>query len=199
MRAVPRPSKLYRHRRAISLGVFISLTAVIAACSERGDYLLNPSSIARTTGADSGPRPPRDTTKRPPPPDTLDSMPPVPQNVAVSGRVLGIVPITPTAGSRDTLRFDPIAGAKVRIMRNLLVNGAATQVIAAERVSDANGKFSASLAGGWYVVYVEPPAGTNWSKSFSYLAANRAEVSVDVYLWKQVPTSGNGGTDSSGT
>jgi hypothetical protein len=29
---------------------------------------------------------------------------------------------------RDTLRFEPVAGAKVRIMRNLLVNGAATHV-----------------------------------------------------------------------
>ncbi|HJU76282.1 MAG TPA: hypothetical protein VJ717_21255 [Gemmatimonadaceae bacterium] len=189
MRVVPRHAKLNRHRRAISVGVFISLTAVIAACSDTGDGLLDPSA-ALTTGADSTRprgdsthRPPRDTVK-PPPPDTLDSMPPLPQKVAVNGRVLGIVPITPTAGSRDTLRFDPIAGAKVRIMRNVLVNGAATQVLAAELVTDVNGRFSASLTGGYYVLYAEPPAGTDWSKSLSYLAASRPEVTVDLYLWK---------------
>lgn len=206
MRVVHRSAKLDRHKRAMRLAAFIALTVVMAACSDRGDHLLNPSSIARTTGADSArpprgdstQRPPRDTTK-PPPRDTLDTMPPLPEKVAVSGRVLGMVAVTPTAGSRDTMRFDPVPGARVRIMRNVLVNGASSQVLSVELVTDANGRFSASLAGGYFVVYAEPPAGTIWSKSFSYLAANRPEVSVDVYLWKRVPTSGNGGTDSSGT
>ena len=185
--AVPR-----RHYRAIGLGVFLTLTAVIAACSADGaDGALSPSSLARA-GNDSS-KPPRDTTKPPPrdttekpPRDTLDTIPPRPEKVNVSGRVLGVVVITPAPGVRDTLRFDPIAGVNVRIMRNVLVNGVAKQVLAAELVSDAAGRFAVKdLAGGYYVVYAEPPAGSIWSNSFSYLDANRPEVSVDVFLWRR--------------
>jgi len=76
--------------------------------------------------------------------------------------------------TRDTLRFDPIAGVNVRIMRNVLVNGVATQVLAAQLVTDALGRFAVKdLAGGYYVVYAEPPAGSVWSNSFSYLDAKR--------------------------
>jgi hypothetical protein len=201
MRVVPHLSSLLRYRRAIALSAFASLTAVIAACSsDAGSDGLSPSSLSRAAGDSTGkpPRdtsgkPPRDSTQKPPrdttqkpPRDTLDTMPPLPEKVATSGRVLAIVVIPPTTGGRDTLRFDPIAGAKVRIMRNLLVDGKATQRLAAELVTDANGAFAVKdLPGGYYVVYADPPAGSPYNSSFSYLFANKPEVKVDVYLWRR--------------
>jgi hypothetical protein len=202
----------HRYARAIWLGGAMILTVVIAACSsDDGDGVLSPTSIARAAGADSAkprgdtakpprdtskpPRdstkPPRDTTKpprdtiKPPPPDTIDTMPPLPEKVAVSGKVVGLVFIEPAPGVRDTMRLDPLAGIKVRIMRNIIVNGSSAQELAAELVTDANGAFKTSLKGGYYVVYAEPPANSIWNKSFSYLAATRPDVNVTVYLWKK--------------
>ncbi|MEW5915394.1 MAG: hypothetical protein AB1762_03270 [Gemmatimonadota bacterium] len=169
------------------------MTAVIAACSsDLGSDGLSPSSLARAAGDSTG-QPPRDTAKKPPrdttqkpPRDTLDSMPPLPEKVQLSGRVLAVTVIAPGPGVRDTLRFEAIAGAKVRVMRNLLVDGQATQRLAAERVTDANGAFTVrDLAGGYYVVYADPPAGSPYQSSFSYLAATKPEVKVDVYLWRR--------------
>jgi hypothetical protein len=106
--------------------------------------------------------------------------------VQVSGRVLAVVVISPTPDVRDTLRFEPIAGAKLRVMRNLLVDGKAVQRLAAELVSDANGTYALrDLPGGYYVVYADPPAGSQYSSSFSYLAATKPEVKLDIYLWRR--------------
>jgi hypothetical protein len=97
-----------------------------------------------------------------------------------------MVLIVPAPGTRDTIRFDPVAGAKVRIMRNVLVNGRATQVLALELTTGVTGAFAVKdLPGGYYVVYADPPEGSPWSPNFSYLAATKAQVSVDVYLWKK--------------
>jgi hypothetical protein len=193
MVALPRSSFLQRYSRAARLGVFASVTAVIAACSsDFGSDGLSPSSLARAAGDSTG-QPPRDTAQKPPrdttqkpPRDTLDTLPRLPEKVQLSGRVLAVTVIAPAPGVRDTLRFDPIAGAKVRVMRNLLVDGKATQRLAAELVTDANGAFAVKdLAGGYYVVYADPPAGSPYQSSFSYLAATRPEVKVDVYLWRR--------------
>jgi hypothetical protein len=201
MRVLPQ-YRVHRHRHALTLGAFVALAAVISACASDGDdSSTGPSSLAATSASDTTQRPPRDTTHKPPrdtthkpprdttkkpPRDTVDTMPPVPAKVALSGRVLAVVVVVPSAGMRDTLRFDPIAGAKVRIMRNLLVNGTASQVLAAELTSDGAGRFSVKdLAGGYYVVYVDPPAGSIWEKNFAYLAATQPNVSVDVYLWRR--------------
>jgi hypothetical protein len=196
MRILPQFAVPRRSYRAIGLGAFLTATAVIAACSaDSAGSALSPSSLARAGSDSSKPprdttKPPRDTTKPPPrdtiPRDTVDTLPPRPEKVNVSGRVLGVVVITPTPGARDTLRFDPLPGVNVRIMRNVLVDGVAKQVLAAQLVSDAQGRFAVKeLAGGYYVVYAEPPAGSIWGNSFSYLNANRAEVTVDVYLWRR--------------
>jgi len=126
----------------------------------------------------------RDTIM-PPPPDTIDTLPRLPEKVAVAGRVLGIVFMTPGPGVRDTVRLDPVVGAKVTIMRNILVNGRSAQELAAALTTDASGRFTVTVKGGYYVVYAEPPAGSIWSKSYSYLPATQPNVNVDVYLWKR--------------
>lgn len=102
----------------------------------------------------------------------------------VHGRILGVSAATqPTAGG-DTLSFEPLAGAAIRIVRNVLVNGAATQELAAETVSDGDGAYSVSgLAAGYYIVEAAPPSGSSYASGWSYLAGQASDVKVDVYLW----------------
>jgi hypothetical protein len=104
----------------------------------------------------------------------------------VHGQVLGVTVLTPSSGVQDTLNFTPVAGAKVRIIHNLLVNGEAKQELAAETVSDANGTYAVSgLEGGYYIVEAEPPAGSSYAAAQEYLAAQSPDVTLNVYLWKQ--------------
>lgn len=203
MRGVSRSaihSLLFRHFPVIA----VTLTIVVAACSSSADdRVVGPSPLTSATGADSArkpgrdstQKPPRDTTQKPPrdttgkpPRDTVgvDTLPRIPEKVAVSGRVLGMVLIEPAPGVRDTIRVDPVAGAKVRIMRNVLVNGVATQVLALELTTDAAGRFGVKdLPGGYYVAYADPPAGSPWAPSWAYFSATSSAVNVDVYLWKR--------------
>ena len=185
-------SLLLRHFPVIA----VTLTIVVAACSSSADdAVVGPSPRTLAAGLDSAKKPPRDSTQKPPrdttqkpPRDTVrvDTTPPVPEKVQLSGRVLGVVVIDPAPGVRDTLRFDPVAGMPLRIMRNVLVDGLAKQVLALQLTSDAQGRFSAKeLPGGYYVIYAEPAAGSPWAPSFSYLAATKADVTVDVYVWKR--------------
>jgi hypothetical protein len=104
----------------------------------------------------------------------------------VHGRILGVSATTqPTAGS-DTLSFEPLAGAAVRIIRNVLVNGAATQELAAETVSNDDGVYSVGgLPAGYYIVEAAPPSGSSYAAGWSYLAGQASDVKVDVYLWPQ--------------
>lgn len=176
--------------------IAVTLTIVVAACSSNADdRVVGPRPLTSASGADSARKPGRDSTQKPPrdttknpPRDTVgtDTTPPVPEKVQLSGRVLGVVVIAPTPGVRDTLRFDPVAGMPLRIMRNVLVDGVAKQVLALQLTSDSQGRFSAKdLPGGYYVIYAEPAAGSPWAPSFSYLAATKPDVTVDVYVWKR--------------
>jgi len=102
------------------------------------------------------------------------------------GHILGVVGTAPTPGSNDTLRFEPLAGSRIRVVRNLLVNGVATQELAAETVSDDDGAYAVSgLAAGYYIVQADPPSGSPYAGGFSYLPGQSSDVQVDVYLWKQ--------------
>jgi hypothetical protein len=113
----------------------------------------------------------------------IDTTPGAPPKVKVSGRVVGVTPAP--AGSADSLKYEGIARAKVRIMRNVVVNGTVSEVLAIELLSNNAGDFTVNdLPGGYYVVYADPPAGSIFQKSWTYLSALQTQVAVQVYLWK---------------
>jgi hypothetical protein len=104
---------------------------------------------------------------------------------ALQGRVRGVSAKSGQYGG-DTLSYEPIAGAAVRIYRNLLVDGAATQVLAAQTTSDAAGQYRVEgLEGGYYIVKAVAPAGSPYADSWTYAAGTAPEVTADVYLWRQ--------------
>jgi hypothetical protein len=145
----------------------VAVALFAAGCSHLADN--TPVGVASYTGAPST--------------DTTHAVPP---KVRVSGRILGVTFTVPTQGSADSMHFEAVRRARIRVMQNVLVNGEASQVLAVEMLSDDSGGYVIrDLPGGYYVVYAYPPAGSAYSQNWSYLAALDPEVKLDVYVWKK--------------
>jgi hypothetical protein len=151
--------------RARLLAFSLCASAVVAACdvSAPGE----PAAVTSTV-----PKASTDTSTNPPP-----------SSFNLAGKVLGVDAVA--GQGNDTLHFTPIAGANVMLVRNLLVNGKATQVAAGETTSGPDGGYRfANLAGGYYIVSVTPPAGSPYSASWSYVSGTAPNVEINVYLWR---------------
>jgi hypothetical protein len=162
----------------MTLQRMLSLIAVgvitVAACSDRTTTAPG-AALSQAPGVDKAGA------------SSTDSVPPqLAASFNVSGRVLAVSRSAPVAGSADTLHFDSVAGAAIKVYRNVLVNGAATQVLAAETTSGAGGEYRVNgLAGGYYVVQAAAPAGSPYADSFAYVAGTASEMKTDVYLWRK--------------
>ncbi len=109
----------------------------------------------------------------------------LPASVRVTGQVLGVSAREPISGGADTLRFQPIPGARITVLRNVLVNGQAAQELAATLSAGGDGRFRLDdLAGGHYIVRAAAP-GSGYAEGWEYLPATRRAVEVNVYLWKE--------------
>ena len=118
-------------------------------------------------------------------PLTPDTTPATPAKVRVTGHVLGATAHAPT-GTGDSISFEPVPHARLRIMRNVIVDGTATQVLAIELLTGDHGEYTVTgLPGGYYIVYAYPPTGSVYADNWSYLAAMQTEVTTDVYVWKK--------------
>jgi hypothetical protein len=149
----------------------LACAATLIACSETVAPTNQSASVVQITGNGGGT-------------DTL-----IPTGYTGTARIGGRVLSTarkPGATGNDTLSYDGIAGAKVTLKRNLLVNGAATQVTLGITTTDAQGNYAFTNApGGYYVVYASGPAGGGWSDSYTLTLADRPLVTSNIYLWKQ--------------
>ena len=149
--------------------------AGLVACSGR-DTTTAPELRILALAVEAADSTPTDTTKPPP------------ASVRVFGQILGVtVPDSSTdstAAPTDTLSFEPIVGARIRIFRNVLVNGDSSQVFVADARSRANGVYEVKgLAGGYYTVTATPPAGSGYARGSAFLAATAPDVRLDVYLF----------------
>lgn len=107
----------------------------------------------------------------------------LPASVRVTGQALGVTATAPVAGNTDTLRYQPLAHARITLKRNILVNGQSAQEIAAELSADGAGRFGFDdLPGGYYVVEAAAPGHRD---GWEYLPATRPAAEVTVYLWKR--------------
>jgi len=139
-----------------------------------GGGLSKGGGTADTTG--STPTTPTNPTPSDSTPSTL------PEKVQASGRVIGV---TVAIGEKDSLRFEPVAGASVTVHRNVLVDGKAQQVLVTTLTTKSDGSWSlADLAGGHYILTATPPAGSPYKQNWTYLPATTAVAKADVYLWK---------------
>ncbi|MGH7628110.1 MAG: carboxypeptidase-like regulatory domain-containing protein [Gemmatimonadales bacterium] len=142
------------------------LTAALLACSNTPTGL---QSVRTTDGSAAG--------------DSTSAA--LPASVRVTGRILGVSATGPVSGPTDTLRFEPIPGARIEVRRNVLVNGQAAQELAATLSADAEGRFRLdALAGGHYIVQAAAP-GSGYAAGWEYLPATRSAVEINLYLWKE--------------
>jgi len=113
-----------------------------------------------------------------------------PVTMHVFGRVLAIVRI-PGAAGNDTLRFDPIAGATIKLWHNVLSNGNASSVLVGQVTSGSNGAYEfPQQTGGYYWVAVSAPSSSGFGDAWSLVPLD-AQAEVNVYLGKaqSVPPS----------
>jgi hypothetical protein len=108
----------------------------------------------------------------------------------VSGKVISAV-YDRGATNGDTVQFTPIAGATVKLFHNRMVDGASASVFISEVVTGADGAYRfGPIPGGYYLLRVYPPAGSGFGESLSYLPATRAEVTMNLYVWKRPAGTG---------
>lgn len=116
--------------------------------------------------------------------DTGTTLPPA--TTRIHGRVLlsaaGRSTVVTDTTPPGTLAHDPVPGATVRVRRNYMLNGVATQELVATVTADAAGRYDIpTLPGGYYVVYATGPAGSALGESWE-LVPIKADVEVNVYL-----------------
>jgi len=112
----------------------------------------------------------------------------------IHGRVLAIVPV-PATSSGDTLRFDAIGGASVKVQRNTLVNGVATQTVVAQVKTGTDGRYDIpSQPGGYYVVTATGAGGSGYGENY-VLVPVKSDAEVDVYLGKAEPVTPSAAPD----
>ena len=153
--------------------ILVLAVALLAACS---------SESAAPTALDMSGK-----TARGAGPSDTTATPPYAGTVRLAGHVYGVARVAATAGSSDTLRAAPLAGAVLTLYHNVLVNGEGQSIEVGQVVTGADGAYEfAGIPGGYYLlrgsVADGPFAGGG---TLSYVAANAAEVTVDVRFWPQ--------------
>jgi len=104
--------------------------------------------------------------------------------VHLTGRVLGETFTLPTAGNPDSLHATPVAGAVIKLYRNVLVDGTATSVFVGQVTSAADGSYEFSnLPAGYYLLRTSVDTGPWAGNYLHYAIGNAAEVTVDIMLW----------------
>ena len=102
----------------------------------------------------------------------------------VGGRVRVATWRAPGQGSADTTQHTPVAGATLRLHRNVLVDGRGVSRFVAQTTSAADGSYSfGQIEGGYYLVYTSVPGIAG--EHLDYLAATSANVTLDVTVWRR--------------
>lgn len=153
--------------------LFASLAAASLAACDAGDTT-SPSALdrldSRSTGTNGG-----DSTSAP----TVGSF-------DLRGTVYLMSVRTPVVAGQDSLVRTPLAGATIELRRNVLVDGKATQTVIGTVTSATDGTYSfTGLAGGYYVAYGHPPAGSGLTETLEYVAGTQAQVTTNLFMWKR--------------
>ena len=110
---------------------------------------------------------------------------PLPASVDASGHVLAVERFWPPAANGDTLRFTPVAGAGVALLRRTVVDGAVAEQPVSQTTTDAQGRWKFDdIPGGYYTLDVTPPAGSGLDRTSYYLSATSETVVFVAHLWR---------------
>jgi hypothetical protein len=134
------------------------------------------------TDSSRGPTPPPNALPGTFPSDTARGA-----NFPASVTVLGSVSLLKEGASpRDSLTaFAPVAGVRIALFRNEVVDGRKISERIGEVTTGADGAFRfADVKGGYFVLAVNPTADKPYGASTSYLTGDRAEVKADLHFWR---------------
>jgi hypothetical protein len=124
-----------------------------------------------------------------------DTTRPIAGTARVQGRVRGAAWRAPGQGSADTTRLTPIAGATLRLYRNVLVDGRGVSRFVGQTTSAADGSYSfGEIEGGYYLVYTSVPGMSG--EHLDYLPATTPSVTLNVTIWRRedpAPADSTGG------
>lgn len=164
-------------RLPVRLAAPLLLAAAAAlACDDAGPTALRES--ADRGGATAAP-----ATRAP----GADSTTPTnfPSSVRVRGRVLQASIVTPAAPGADSVSRAPLAGARVTLYRNVLVDGRGVSEKLGERTTGADGAFVFDgVPGGYFVLALDATAERPYGRSQAFVAGTSAEVAADLYVWR---------------
>ncbi|MGZ8376566.1 MAG: hypothetical protein ACXW0Z_04920 [Gemmatirosa sp.] len=139
------------------------------------------------TGATGGgtARPPADTT-------TAQNFP---ASVRVQGRLL-MKSYEPSSTSADSLSgFEPVAGQRITLFRNRLVDGKGVSDRIGEATTGADGSYQfQNVPGGYYVLALNVTAQRPWGSNVAYAIGNKAEIEVTTRFWRMPDGPSGGGT-----
>ena len=112
----------------------------------------------------------------------------LPASVHVRGRALVTTKDGPRAPGDTLSSFVPIAGARITLYRNVLVDGRGVSVKFGERTTGADGVFDfTGVPGGYFILSLNVTPEQFYGETFVYVAGTRPEVTADVRVWTRAP------------
>ena len=170
----PAPTPVMHTRRPLATLAALVAIAMLgaAACSDRTPSA--PSGLETQSGTQVG----TDTTT-----GVL-----LPASVHVRGRALVTTKDGPRAPGDTLSSFAPIAGARITLYRNVLIDGQGVSVKFGERTTGADGVFDfTGVPGGYFILSLNVTPEQFYGETFVYVLGTRAEVTADVRVWQMTP------------
>lgn len=189
-------------RPAAVLSLAIATAAALSACGddaatapESPTVVTAATTTTTTTTAGDTARPNPQPATGAPTQSPADTARPTsfPAAVRVHGRVLVASPgAAPAPG--DTVGFAPVAGARITLYRNQLVDGKGVSQRIGEVTTGADGQYAFDgVPGGYYVLALNATADRPWGENVTYVLGNAAVVRADMRFWR-MPTAPTGGS-----
>jgi hypothetical protein len=120
-----------------------------------------------------------------------------PASVRVFGRLL-VSSLEATQATRgdSASSFAPVAGARITLFRNVLVDGKGVSQRIGEVTTGADGSYQfQNVPGGYYVLALNVTPERPWGSNVAYAIGNKAELEVTMRFWR-MPEAPSGGTST---
>ena len=157
--------------RARPLALTLLATLATAACADRSPSAPGDAGLGARSGSTASS-------------DTTVNGAPLPASVRVHGQVLASTTTGPRAPGDTLSAFVTVAGARVTLYRNVLVDGKGVSVKLGERTTAADGAFDfANVPGGYYVLSLNVTPDRFYGETYVLVAGTRADVTADIRIW----------------
>lgn len=159
------------HYRRTSFVVLAALAA-LAACSDSSTTAPDAARLGGEAGEEAGR-------------DTSIAQPSYAASVRIRGHVLESSIDGPRAPGDTLSAFVPVAGARVTIYRNTIVDGEGVSVKVAEATTNADGAYDvANVPGGPYVIALNVTPDRFYGEVSVYALGTQPEITADIRIWR---------------